>query len=279
METLDITIPTAYSQLTDRKALRIIRLIDTPPCDTIVTKLTALRILTGIRFLGVTKTHDSPEQRYLFRFPGRRHLILDAGEVVVIMRELEWIFQPLPNPWRPSRIAGRKTKEPTLLTLPFEQYLALENLWAGFLHITAHAGDTDAALGILRRILDIVTEPHGCGAKIADGFRFGRGAKKAARLAPGRPLIMWITSVKDNNQKMFPTFYTAMDSTESLMPHTAASISPQRLRDTMNAQIRALTKGDITKEEQILAMPTERALTELDALAREYRELKEKTKK
>ncbi len=41
----------------------------------------------------------------------------------------------------------------------------------------------------------------------------------------------------------------------------------------MNAQIRALTKGDITKEKEILSLDTWRALTELNAQAREYKEL------
>ena len=45
------------------------------------------------------------------------------------------------------------------------------------------------------------------------------------------------------------------------------------LTAAVNAQIRALTKGDVTKEKQVLALDTWRALTELDALAREYEEL------
>ncbi len=46
----------------------------------------------------------------------------------------------------------------------------------------------------------------------------------------------------------------------------------------MNAQIRALTKGDITKEKDILALDTWRALTELNAQAREYKDLIAQTK-
>ena len=41
-------------------------------------------------------------------------------------------------------------------------------------------------------------------------------------------------------------------------------------------QIRALTKGDITKEKEIFEMDTWRALTELDAQAQEYEDLKKK---
>lgn len=44
----------------------------------------------------------------------------------------------------------------------------------------------------------------------------------------------------------------------------------------MNAQIRALTKGDITKEKEVLHLDTWRALTELDALAKEAEEFNRK---
>ena len=45
----------------------------------------------------------------------------------------------------------------------------------------------------------------------------------------------------------------------------------------MNAQIRALTGGDITKEEAVLSMDTWRALTELDAKAKEVDAFKRRT--
>jgi hypothetical protein len=48
------------------------------------------------------------------------------------------------------------------------------------------------------------------------------------------------------------------------------------LTAAVNAQIRALTKGDVTKEKEVLALDTWRALTELDALAREYQEINTK---
>ena len=48
------------------------------------------------------------------------------------------------------------------------------------------------------------------------------------------------------------------------------------LKDAVNAQIRALTKGDVTKEKEVLAIDTWRALTELDALAKEYDDFNKK---
>ena len=52
-----------------------------------------------------------------------------------------------------------------------------------------------------------------------------------------------------------------------------------QLQEAMDAQIRALTKGDITKEKEILALDTWRALTELNAQAREYKQLQAQLKK
>ena len=44
----------------------------------------------------------------------------------------------------------------------------------------------------------------------------------------------------------------------------------------MNAQIRALAQGDITKEKEILSMDCWRALTELNEKAREIKEFTQK---
>ena len=51
----------------------------------------------------------------------------------------------------------------------------------------------------------------------------------------------------------------------------------KELQESMDAQIRALTKGDITKEEIVLKMDVWRALTELDAQAADAEEIKRQT--
>ena len=62
--------------------------------------------------------------------------------------------------------------------------------------------------------------------------------------------------------------------TGNLLAGSQFQISGSRLQEAMDAQIRALTKGDITKESEILSLDTWRALTELNAQAKEYQELK-----
>ena len=81
----------------------------------------------------------------------------------------------------------------------------------------------------------------------------------------------WWAGVKALCNALYPNFFKQPDA-ES---HEQANDS-ETIRRNMDSQIRALTKGDITKEHEVLAMPCHRALTELDALAREYDELNRK---
>lgn len=82
-------------------------------------------------------------------------------------------------------------------------------------------------------------------------------------------VFYWWAAVKDMVTAMFPHLFIA--SGEDQAPPTY-----EEMRRAIDVQLRALTKGDITKERDILSMETMRALTELDAQAREYEEMKEK---
>ena len=81
----------------------------------------------------------------------------------------------------------------------------------------------------------------------------------------------WWAGVKALCNALYPNFFKQSNAEQSEL--TANS---ETIRRNMDSQIRALTKGDITKEDAVLAMPCHRALTELDALAREYDELNRK---
>ena len=88
-------------------------------------------------------------------------------------------------------------------------------------------------------------------------------------------MFYWWASLKEHLSKMFPNFFGGSGD-GNLLGNVA---TPATVRASMNNQIRALTKGDITKEAQVLAMDVWRALTELDAQAKEYDELKRLYKK
>ena len=81
-------------------------------------------------------------------------------------------------------------------------------------------------------------------------------------------IIQWYTQLKAHFSKHFSNFFKRTQGGSS-----------QSVVEAMNAQIRALTGGDVTKEKEILAIDTWRALTELDAKAREAEEFKQAMKR
>ena len=89
-------------------------------------------------------------------------------------------------------------------------------------------------------------------------------------------MFYWWASLKEYFSRLFPNFFVPASAPED--GNLLGNPKPigKQLRDAMNAQNRALTKGDITKEKEVMAMPTQRALTELDALAEEAEEIKRK---
>ena len=92
-------------------------------------------------------------------------------------------------------------------------------------------------------------------------------------------IFYWIASLKQYFAREFPNFYMPATNTEEKLLGSGQTDTYRQLRESTNAMIRALTGGDITKEERILKMDTWRALTELDAKAREAEELRKQYKK
>ena len=83
-------------------------------------------------------------------------------------------------------------------------------------------------------------------------------------------VMYWWASLKNYFNAEFKYFFNGLPDGLS------STLTGEQVKAAMNAQIRALTGGDITKEKEVLAMDTWRALTELDAKARDYQELERK---
>ena len=84
-------------------------------------------------------------------------------------------------------------------------------------------------------------------------------------------VFLWWGSIKLYFASLFPHFFQPFqqrsDADQPELPD---------LMGAMNAQIRALTSGDVTKEKEVLQMDCWRALTELDAKAHDIQILKSK---
>ena len=82
-------------------------------------------------------------------------------------------------------------------------------------------------------------------------------------------LLLWMVGLKAEYARRFPDLFRP----------SAEGGEPPNMLEVMNAEIRALTGGDITKQGAVLQADTLDALTELDAKAREAREMEERMKK
>ncbi len=81
---------------------------------------------------------------------------------------------------------------------------------------------------------------------------------------------MWYSRIKSVFAEQFPYFFKSGNNSEEDSDYNFVT--------AMNAQIRALTDGDITKEQEVLHMDTWRALTELNEKAREAEEYQKRLK-
>ena len=156
-----------------------------------------------------------------------------------------------------TSIGGRYAIDAMLHGLSFEDYLCCENHYQGYLY-SQDVSRLKALYGFLY--------------KKKPGIR---GSLKAAlsRIKEYElvSVFLWWGSAKLYFASLFPHFFQPFhrqdDADQPELPD---------LMGAMNAQIRALTGGDVTKERAVLQMDCWRALTELDAKAYDIQELKSK---
>ena len=95
------------------------------------------------------------------------------------------------------------------------------------------------------------------------GAPVARGEKPmAVDTALATSVFFWFSWIKQEFSGMFPNFFKPVEKMGG----------EYNFLDSYNAQLRALTDGDVTKEDAVKRIETKRALTELDAKAREAEE-------
>ena len=148
---------------------------------------------------------------------------------------------------RLERIQCYHAVDALLHGLPFVDYLNCEIIYQGFLQ-----SKDDNRMDALARILYRDDDDN---------------APETLTLTPTERTgtFIWYTSVKLAMAKAFPHFFKPSQGTAA-----------PKLMELVNAQLRALTDGDVTKEEKVENMDCWRCLTELDAKAREAAEFEAK---
>ena len=241
---LDFIMPKGWDELTQKQLRFVYRLI--------ADGFTADEIKTMCLFCWNKAEVIGKESNCIYLVQlGKEHFNLKVVEIAMILPYLDWLGALPPMPVHLERIKGHKAIAADFQGVPFETYIVCDNLFQGYLQTQNNA------------LLDELA-PHlypGLSGKISDAERIS--------------IFYWIGALKDFFSKRFHHFYgNTEQETGNLLAGSQFQISGSRLQEAMDAQIRALTKGDITKESEILSLDTWRALTELNAQAKEYQELK-----
>lgn len=157
---------------------------------------------------------------------------------------LNFVFDPGAEPVRFPYLNGRTAVDASLHGVSFGDYIRLETLYQGYLQ----SQNSQALI----RIAELLYKP-------------GKKVKPITSLTQWQTLmiVMWVTQIKALFSTHFNHFFKPAASSEGETPD---------MIEIINNEIRALTGGDVSKEDEILAIDCWRALTELNFKAQEAEE-------
>lgn len=245
---MSFTIPKGWEELTQEQLRYVIRLLwlyNSQADWQQRIKTAAFLYFADIEVVSLT------DKGWLCR--GRRHgtaFLLDPDLLPSIMQHVEWITETEKMTVRIERAGKHKAVDFELQELPFGEYLKAENNFQSYLQ-----SKDESCLAGLARILYLV--PDGIEApELQEEVLMGA--------------FLWFNAAKQQLGRQFPNFLKPVEEKQE-------AITRESLIESMRAQIRLLTKGDVTKQKYILEeTDTWTALAELDALAKEAEEIKRK---
>ena len=249
MEVFNITLPTNWAELTDKQLHMVYNLF--------ARDLSAAEVKTLflMKWNGLKVLSQLPDKRFLIK-RGKEVVPLSTRQIQQATSALDYLDSFAPMPVRIARIGKSHALPADFEKVPFEEFLFVENLFQGYLNT-----QSDELLLQMAQVL-----------YASDHVK----TDKAQLIG----IFYWMASLKQYFAGQFSNFYKPVSTNNggNLLGSGQPDIYRQ-LRESTNAMIRALTGGDITKEAAIMKMDTWRALTELDAKAREAEELRKATQK
>ena len=246
MKTINLTVPRGWHELDDKQLRYLFGLLADEYSSA------EIRTLCLFRWAGL-KVQYYHNSHFVVRL-GKDDFTLSATVVADAIETMKWLDEIPSYPVRLSHIGKFTALQADFLSVPFETFIFCDNLYQGYLHTK-----DDSLIDEMIKVLY-----NGCNSKILPLERIST--------------FYWFASLKQYFSKTFHHFFQQTGGTDGNLLGSAKSIGEQ-VQEAMNAQIRALTKGDITKEKEVLAMDCWRALTELNAQAKEFEELNRKYNK
>ena len=224
--------------------------------DLTVIKTYMLIRLSGIHIEGYTvrTSHEQPQSyRCWFRpawWKPRRWFTLETWQVQSFIRQFDFIDPFDGMDVRLERIHGCRAVDEILDHYPFGDYLMAEQYYQ--LAVSSGKPEMIERLACFLYVQRNGRHPH------------------HLHLSPAEQMgtLRWFAHIKSEFAERWSFFFRRVEADVEEMDID--------LMGAMDAQIRALTEGDITKEETIKRLPCWRALTELNQKAREAKEFHEK---
>ena len=259
---IDLAVPQGWHELSDKQLRYAFELIAKGFTSDEIKTLCLFR-WSG---LSVRHRHNAEfsagaerQAGYICRL-GKQTFRLTALQIAECLSALDWLDTIPPQPVCISRIGRYRPFAADFSEVAFEKFIICDNLYQGYL-----ATQRDDLLDQLASIL-YLSKPSTINSKLR------------LTAAERTSVFYWFASVKDLFARQYPNFFQTAAQPDNLLGGNRLPTGAQ-IQQAVNTMIRALTKGDITKEREILSLDTHRALTELDAQAKEYRELNEKLPK
>lgn len=234
---INFIVPQGWNELSDRQLRYVYQLI----AGNFATD--EIKTLCLLRWSGTKVIGRNGNGSYLLK-KGKILFEVTPPALAGLLPHLDWLGSLPTAPVRLSKINRKHALPADFSDVPFQTFIICDNLYQGYL-----ATQDPALLDQLGATLygkQIAFKPH-------------------ERIS----VFYWFASLKDYFARKYSDFFRpAGDGSPNLLGSPSLSVE-----EAMNAQIRALTKGDVTKEADVLALDTLRALTELNAQAREYKQL------
>lgn len=241
-KTINFTLPVRWSELTQEQLRYVFfarSLYGDRAAEFILCRFMGLKVIRkdAARWL-CSVTTDKGEVAFT----------LTAAMLAGHLERLDFLLDIPETPVRFSRILERDAVDAELHGVSFATWLKVENYYQGYLM----SGREEALDGIIR----LLYPPKG-----------EENTKQKFTPAQRLMVFAWVATLKQCFTRYFPDLYVSATADGDSAPDVTAA---------MNAQIRALSGGDITKENQVLETDTWRALTELNEKAREAKEFRKR---
>lgn len=238
---LDITLPSGWYELTQDELQKVYAMAGIH--DSASLPLVVFAALTGMRIV------RELEEGFLLQFRHRRkraRCVVSPGAMATVLKQLNWILEPGRIPVRLDKMRGVTASNAMLHNVTFGIWLRLENLYQSFLETRKPE--------VLSSIAPLLYPGLKC---------------KRLTEAEQMNILNWMVQLKNLFADRFCHLFGAAGD----------GVGQPSMLEIMNNEIRALTGGDVTREDIVLECDVWRALTELDYKAKEAKDFNREMEK